>query len=144
MHHPDIRAVRRLRAELNAAVDELDLPLTVRQVTALAELTSRKLARPAPGGDSHQPSLLTDFEQQVLAGVAAGLEYEQIAAWQGKSWDAIRAAVRRLVVKLGTPNRVALAVAGVLGGHVSELQIADAARASVPVPIAATFSEEAS
>ncbi|NUP46188.1 MAG: hypothetical protein HOW97_02580 [Catenulispora sp.] len=52
----NLRDARLLARALDAAAEELDLPLTSRQVQALAQLTARRLAEvavqrpPVPGG----------------------------------------------------------------------------------------------
>lgn len=137
----NLRDARRLHRALDGAAEELDLPLTTRQVRALAEVTSRRLAASESRPKEHAaPTLLVKFEAEVLAAVAAGCENAQIAAELGCPFGTVQSAVRRVLVKLNAPSRAGAAVAGLLGGHITAEQVA-AAPQPTKTTVTASFSE---
>lgn len=138
----NLRDARRLHRALDAAAEELDLPLTSRQVRALAEATQVRLNAPVAGRrpKEHAADLLTPFEVDVLAAIAAGCENQQIAAGLSVPFGTVRDAVGRVLGKLGANGRAHAVTVGLLGGHVTAERIA-AAPQPTKAQAAATFSE---
>ncbi|MFI8535440.1 hypothetical protein ACIGMX_34985 [Streptomyces aquilus] len=91
-----------------ASADELNLPLTVKQVD---QLTTRVAARAALG---KQPRIdLTSESNAVLIALASGEDMAETGRRLGLSVDAIKSRRRRLFKALGAanaPHAVAIAV----------------------------------
>ncbi|MFH9823069.1 LuxR C-terminal-related transcriptional regulator [Streptomyces bobili] len=102
-----------LRRHIVAVADELNLPLTLRQVD---QLTNRVALRSARGKASTLH--LTNQMYAVLVGLASGEEVEQTANRIGRSVDTVKSHRRRLYKALEAengPHAVAIAMnAGLL------------------------------
>lgn len=97
-----------LRQHIVAAADELNLPLTLRQVD---QLTNRVALRSARGP---APELqLTNQQYAVLVGLASGEEAEETGRRIGRTLDTIKSHRRHLYKALGAengPHAVAIAM----------------------------------
>ncbi|MFF0790420.1 response regulator transcription factor [Streptomyces spiralis] len=103
--------VLNLRRHIITAADELNLPLTVKQVD---HLTNRVAAHAARG---RAPRLaLTTQQHAVLVGLASGEDSGETAHRLGLSVDTVKTHKRRLYKALGAVNGAhAVAVASNLG-----------------------------
>lgn len=103
--------VTTLRRHIVAAADELNLPLTLRQVD---QLTNRVALSSARG---KAPNLhLSNQQYAVLVGLASGEEAQETGRRIGRSVDTVKSHRRRLYSALGAENGAhAVAIAMNLG-----------------------------
>lgn len=100
-----------LRGHIVAVAEELDLPLTIRQVNALATLVAARAA----GGQCPQRKISRQMHA-VLVGLASGEDVAGTAARLGVSRDTVKSHRYRLYRVLGAASGAhAVAVAISLG-----------------------------
>jgi len=88
-----------LRQHILRAADDLNLPLTIKDIDRLAARVAVTAAR----GPAKTP-VIGDQPFSVLVGIAAGEEIEETARRMGRSTDTVKTHRRRMYKALGAHN----------------------------------------